>query len=34
MVDEVPVEPRLATATFLDGMRHALAFWAIPQTAS
>ena len=33
MVDEVPVDPRIANATFLEGMRHALAFWDIPQTA-
>ena len=34
MVDEVRVDPRIAAATFLDGMRHALAFWDIPQAAS
>jgi len=34
MVDEVSVDPRLATTTFIDGMRHALAFWAIPQAVS
>ena len=33
MVDEVPVDPRIANTTFLEGMRHALAFWDIPQTA-
>jgi thiaminase/transcriptional activator TenA len=33
MVDEVPVDPRIANATFLEGMRHALAFWDIPQPA-
>ena len=34
MVDEVPVDPRQANATFIEGMRHALAFWDIPQAAS
>jgi len=34
MVDEVSVDPRTANATFLQGMRHALAFWDIPQVAS
>jgi len=33
MVDEVAVDPRIANATFLEGMRHALAFWEIPQAA-
>ena len=33
MVDEVPVNQRIATSTFLDGMRHAFAFWDIPQAA-
>jgi thiaminase (transcriptional activator TenA) len=34
MVDEVPVDPRAATTTFVEGMRHALAFWAIPQASA
>jgi thiaminase (transcriptional activator TenA) len=34
MVDELTVNPRTATATFVEGMRHALAFWAIPQAGS
>jgi thiaminase/transcriptional activator TenA len=34
MVDEVSVDQRIATASFLEGMRHALAFWDIPQAGS
>jgi len=34
MVDEVPVDEWIAIATFLEGMRHALAFWEIPQAAA
>ena len=31
MVDELQVDRPLALATFLDGMKHAMAFWAVPQ---
>lgn len=34
MVDDLTVDPWIAIATFLEGMRQALAFWAIPQAGS